>query len=412
MLDLKREFPSLKIVLVGASEGWTVADRIARLGIPVIASAVNDLPASFEQIAATQSNVGRMRAAGVKVSIGMIDDNDTRNLFKERQYAGNLVGAAAHPGRHRGQLGRSAGDDHLAPAEAIGMGGEIGSLAPGRRADVVIWSGDPLEGIERRRGGLYRRRAAAAGDPPDAASATLSLPAAPRLAGGVPALTPQMGLLLSAIAFVGTHFLLSHPLRRPLVRAVGERPFRGIYSLVALITFGAMIYFYRAIGREPPLWVAGDAGCIAGHCLMWLGSILFVGSFIAQSGAARRARPAGRSDGVFAITRHPMMWGFAIWAIVHLIVVGTPKALVFDGAIILLALAGAVGQDRKKARLMGERGTNGLPRPPSSLSRGGSRIRARSRCRRHVVFFLATWLHPDPGGLLALDRLSALKRGR
>ena len=95
VLALKREFPSLKIVLVGASEGWTVADRIARSGVPVIASAVNDLPASFEQIAATQSNVGRMRAAGVEVSIGMIDDNDTRNLFMERQYAGNLVALAA-----------------------------------------------------------------------------------------------------------------------------------------------------------------------------------------------------------------------------------------------------------------------------------------------------------------------------
>ena len=91
VIGLKREFPSLKLVLVGASEGWTVADRIAGSGIPVIASAVNDLPAAFEQLAATQSNVGRMAAAGVKVSIGMIDDNDTRYLFEERQYAGNLV---------------------------------------------------------------------------------------------------------------------------------------------------------------------------------------------------------------------------------------------------------------------------------------------------------------------------------
>ena len=79
----------------------------------MIASAVDDLPASFEQIAATQSNVGRMRSAGVDVSIGMIDDNDTRNLFMERQYAGNLVGSAEDPGRNRCQLGRSAGDDHL-----------------------------------------------------------------------------------------------------------------------------------------------------------------------------------------------------------------------------------------------------------------------------------------------------------
>ena len=71
VLALGNEFPSLKIVLVGASEGWTVADRIARAGVPVIASAVNDLPASFEQLAATQSNVGRMRSAGVNVAIGM-----------------------------------------------------------------------------------------------------------------------------------------------------------------------------------------------------------------------------------------------------------------------------------------------------------------------------------------------------
>jgi imidazolonepropionase-like amidohydrolase len=146
VLDLKREFPSLKIVLVGVSEGWTVADRIARAGVPVIASAVNDLPASFEQIAATQSNVGRMRAAGVNVSIGTIDDSDTRNIFWERQYAGNLVALQRVPGATGVSWGEALAMITSRPAQAIGMGGEIGSLAPGRRADVVIWSGDPLEG--------------------------------------------------------------------------------------------------------------------------------------------------------------------------------------------------------------------------------------------------------------------------
>ena len=145
MLDLAREFPSLKIVLVGASEGWLVADKIARSGIPVIASAVNDLPASFEQIAATQSNVGRMRDAGVKVSIGMIDDNDTRQLFNERQYAGNLVALTKMPGATGLSWGEALAAITSGPAQAIGLGGEIGSLAPGRRADVVIWSGDPLD---------------------------------------------------------------------------------------------------------------------------------------------------------------------------------------------------------------------------------------------------------------------------
>jgi imidazolonepropionase-like amidohydrolase len=146
VLELKREFPSLKIVLVGASEGWTVADRIARAGVPVIASAVNDLPASFEQIAATQSNVGRMRSAGVNVSIGTVDDTDTRNIFWERQYAGNLVALQRVPGATGVSWGEALAMITSKPAEAVGMGGEIGSLAAGRRADVVIWSGDPLEG--------------------------------------------------------------------------------------------------------------------------------------------------------------------------------------------------------------------------------------------------------------------------
>ena len=146
VIGLKREFPSLKLVLVGASEGWTVADRIAAARIPVIASAVNDLPAAFEQLAATQSNVGRMNAAGVKVSIGMIDDNDTRYMFEERQYAGNLVALRNVPGATGVGWGEALAMITSRAAEAVGMGGEIGSLLPGRRGDVVIWSGDPLEG--------------------------------------------------------------------------------------------------------------------------------------------------------------------------------------------------------------------------------------------------------------------------
>lgn len=145
VLKLRQEFRSLKLVLVGATEGWTVAGDIAASGVPVIASAVNDLPGSFEQLAATQSNVGRMRAAGVKVSIGLIDDNDTRYMFSGRQYAGNLVALSRLPGATGLSWGEALRAITSGPAEAIGMGGEIGSLAPGRRADVVIWSGDPLE---------------------------------------------------------------------------------------------------------------------------------------------------------------------------------------------------------------------------------------------------------------------------
>ena len=145
VIKLGKEFPALKLVLVGVTEGWTVAGDIAASGIPVIASAVNDLPSSFEQLAATQSNVGRMRAAGVKVAIGLIDDNDTRYMFSARQYAGNLVALSRLPGATGLSWGEALKAITSAPAEAIGMGGELGSLTPGRRADVVIWSGDPLE---------------------------------------------------------------------------------------------------------------------------------------------------------------------------------------------------------------------------------------------------------------------------
>jgi imidazolonepropionase-like amidohydrolase len=146
VLDLKREFPALKLVLVGLSEGWTVADAIARAGVPVIASPLNDLPGSFERLAATQANLGRMKQAGVKVSIGMINDDDTRNQFLERQYAGNLVGLSRLPGYPGLRWGEALAMITSGPALAVGMGGDIGSLAPGRRADVVIWSSDPLEG--------------------------------------------------------------------------------------------------------------------------------------------------------------------------------------------------------------------------------------------------------------------------
>lgn len=212
-------------------------------------------------------------------------------------------------------------------------------------------------------------------------------------------MTPQMGLFLSAIALVGTHFLLSHPLRGPLVRAVGEGPFRGIYSLVAILSFATMIYFYRKIGIEAPLWVAGTVLWIAATILMWLGAMLFVGSFVRNPALPGARGPSGPPSGVFAITRHPMMWGFAIWAIVHMTVIGTPKALVFDGAILLLALAGAAAQDRKKEALMGERWhewtaqtafapfTRGIANPGAVALIGGT-----------LLFVVATLAHPVSAG--------------
>lgn len=214
-------------------------------------------------------------------------------------------------------------------------------------------------------------------------------------------MTPQAGLFLSAIAFVGLHFLLSHPLRAPLVGRLGEKAFQGLYSIQSLLTFGLMIYFYRAVGREPPVWTAGEWVWAVAALVMWLGAILFVGSFLGNP-----ALPGARLDrgkvpgGVFAITRHPMMWGFATWAAVHLAVIGTAKAMVFDGALIVLAIAGSIGQDAKKEKLMGERFhewaaqtafvpfSRGIAWPGTAAFVGGT-----------LLFLVATWLHPFPVGI-------------
>jgi len=145
VLALRREFPNLRLVLVGATEGWRVAAEIAAARVPVIANALVDLPASFEQLGATQSNIGRMRAAGIDVAIGMINDDEARQVRLSTQYAGNLVAIARVPGHTGLTWSQAFAAISSAPAEALGLGAEIGSLRPGRRGDVVIWDGDPLE---------------------------------------------------------------------------------------------------------------------------------------------------------------------------------------------------------------------------------------------------------------------------
>ncbi|RYY29430.1 MAG: amidohydrolase [Sphingomonadales bacterium] len=145
VLGLKREFPTLKMVLVGATEGWTVASQIAAAGVPVMANALSDLPSSFEKLAATQSNIGRMQAAGVLVGIGTLGQDEARQARWVKQYAGNLVALGKIPGAAGLDWGAAFAAISSKPAEVMGMGADYGSLRPGRRGDVVIWDGDPLE---------------------------------------------------------------------------------------------------------------------------------------------------------------------------------------------------------------------------------------------------------------------------
>lgn len=142
VLALPREFPRLELVLVGASEGWLVADEIAAAGVPVIANALTDLPARFEQLASTQSNIGRMQDAGVKVAINASAMEQPRYL---PQFAGNLVALASIPRAAGLTWGEALASITSVPAEISGYGGRFGVLKPGAAGDVVVWNGDPLE---------------------------------------------------------------------------------------------------------------------------------------------------------------------------------------------------------------------------------------------------------------------------
>jgi len=143
VLALKAEFPKLDLVLVGATEGWLVAPEIAAAGVPVVTIPMRDLPATFETLAATMSNVGRMKKAGVKVAIGMFMGMDQpRNA---PQQAGNLVALTKIPGASGLTWGEALAAITSIPAEISGFGGKAGVLAPGAAGDVVLWDGDPLE---------------------------------------------------------------------------------------------------------------------------------------------------------------------------------------------------------------------------------------------------------------------------
>lgn len=145
VLKLKGEFPAMKLVLVGATDGWLVARDIAAAKVPVILSPLSDLPDSFERLAATQSNAGRLKDAGVDVSVGVFDDDDAHKMGYATQYAGNLVGLARVPGASGLSWDEAFASISSAPARAVGMEASIGSLRPGRAGDVVIWDDDPLE---------------------------------------------------------------------------------------------------------------------------------------------------------------------------------------------------------------------------------------------------------------------------
>lgn len=213
------------------------------------------------------------------------------------------------------------------------------------------------------------------------------------------------GLIVAALAFVGSHVLLSGPLRPALVRALGERGFIGAYSLVALATFAAMVFAFMRTEPQMPLWNGMAMGpWLAASLLTIVALALFLGS-LKGNPALPEAPVAGLATrpvtGAFRITRHPMMMGFALWAVAHIVVAPTPRTIVVAMAILVLALIGSDQQDRRKLRTLGtewqgwmER-TSFWPRWSELGALGLTWIVAL------LVWLAATWAHMPAAGIAA-----------
>jgi uncharacterized membrane protein len=211
-------------------------------------------------------------------------------------------------------------------------------------------------------------------------------------------------LIAASTAFVGSHFALSHPLRGSVVRAAGPKGFQGVYSLVALGTFAWLVMAFRAAPPAAPLWDGfATLPWVLATLLMLPAAVLLAGSFIGNPAmpAPNAAALAGRGPhGVFHVTRHPMMWSFALWSACHVLVSPTGRVIILNLAIAVLALVGAHLQDRKKEVLMGaawrqwEAQTSYWPRL-GKLGQAG----AIAWLGGSALWLAATWAH---GWLIAM----------
>jgi imidazolonepropionase-like amidohydrolase len=136
VLRLARE-EGVKLILDGAEEGWLVADQIAAAGVPVLLNPISNLPGNFEMRAVRMQNAAALDAAGVLIAI----KGNEGSIHRARETRYNAGNAVSHGLPYEAAIEAIT----VNPARIFGMAGQFGELKPGAAADVVVWSGDPLE---------------------------------------------------------------------------------------------------------------------------------------------------------------------------------------------------------------------------------------------------------------------------
>jgi uncharacterized membrane protein len=168
-------------------------------------------------------------------------------------------------------------------------------------------------------------------------------------------MSPMTHLVLAAIAFLATHYVTSTPLREVLVAVLG-RAYLALYSLLAFITLGWMVWaFYHAPFIN--LWYAVALRPVP-LVVMPFALIFFVCALATPNptlvGKERLLKSDAPARGILRVTRHPLMWAFALWSGSHIVARGDAAALIFFGTFAVLALAGSALIDRRKAATLGD----------------------------------------------------------
>jgi uncharacterized membrane protein len=154
-------------------------------------------------------------------------------------------------------------------------------------------------------------------------------------------------LVAATLVFLATHFVASTPLRPLLVNAIGEWPYRGAYSLVALVTLVWMGWAFANAPREP-LW-AGIREIP--YLVMPVAFVLIAcgyGRNPTMVGADRLLKSEDPARGIIRVTRHPIMWGIMLWAASHVLARGDLRSLIFFGSLLGLAAIGTLLMDSRK----------------------------------------------------------------
>lgn len=139
-MKLSRDY-GFRLIILGGAEAWQLADKLAAARVPVLTGAMNNIPESFVSLGQRQENAGILSKAGVPVTVvgnAGGGDEEAFNVRNVRFEAGNAVAYGM-------DWNAALRAITLTPAETFGVADRVGSLAPGKLADVVIWSGDPLD---------------------------------------------------------------------------------------------------------------------------------------------------------------------------------------------------------------------------------------------------------------------------